>query len=123
MTENCALNPDGSLKDASEIPWLHSPSQEYSQLPKTSTDGDTSTGGLRPGFSNPRAPTLVALPKVPDLKRKRGEPVESHTNLKGKGLGVARINSLNAGMSGMHEVGRREFSAHLNILNIRNSPN
>ena len=25
MTDNCALNPDGSLKDASEIAWVYSP--------------------------------------------------------------------------------------------------
>lgn len=31
MDENCAVNPDGSLKDASEITWVHSPSGRRKQ--------------------------------------------------------------------------------------------
>ena len=34
MADNsCALNPDGSLKDASEIDWAHSPTSEQATLP------------------------------------------------------------------------------------------
>jgi len=33
----CALRPDGTLKDASEIEWLHSPTTDHIPLPPTNT--------------------------------------------------------------------------------------
>jgi len=54
MTENCALNQDGSLKDASEIAWECSPSHEHLQLP-----GETRTGGgASAAVENIRSPDL-----------------------------------------------------------------
>ena len=105
MAENCTLNPDGSLKDASEIPWEYSPSHKCSQLPETRTNGGTSAV-LRPGILDLKAPTSATLSggTAAGLKRKRGEP-ESHSKLKENGCGSTRIKSLNLGMSGTYEVG------------------
>ena len=49
MTDNCALDPDGSLKDASEIAWVHSPSHEHLQLPETHAGGGSSA--MAPGLT------------------------------------------------------------------------
>lgn len=35
LADSCALNPDGSLKEATEIEWAHSPSQEEAGIPRT----------------------------------------------------------------------------------------
>ena len=110
MAENCALNPDGSLKDASEMAWDYSPSHNYPPLPETCTDGGSS------------AALSVAPPKhsIPSLKRKRGEP-ESHQKAKGNGHGAARIKSLNLGMSGMCKVECWQSTAHQDSSNCRNN--
>ena len=96
MTDNCALNPDGSLKDASEIAWVHSPSHEHLQLPETHAGGGSSA--TAPGLTAP-APTAPSKGTGPSLKRKRGEP-ESRSKSKPKGQGIERIKSLNTETSG-----------------------
>ena len=84
MTDDCALNPDGSLKDASDIAWVHSPSHEHLQLPETHAGGGSSA--TAPGLT---APTPMAPLKGTgsSLKRKQGEP-KSCSKSKQLGQGI-----------------------------------
>ena len=104
MAENCTLNPDGSLKDTSEIPWEYSPSHRFSQLPETHTNRGTSAV-LRPGILDLKAPMSATLSggTAAGLKHKWGEP-ELHSKLKENGHGSTQIKSLNLGMSGTYKV-------------------
>ena len=46
MPDGDACRPDGTLKDASEIQWLNSPSEETRDLPQLSEDGYNSKRSL-----------------------------------------------------------------------------
>lgn len=102
MAENCALNSDGSLKDASEIAWEYSPSRKYqAQLPEMHAGEGTPAVFSRSRPTDPKTPMPMTPLEgvIPSLKRKRGEP-ESRLKLKEAGRGATRIKSLNLGMSG-----------------------
>jgi hypothetical protein len=47
LTDQCALNADGSLKDASEINWVHDPDDK---IPTASSSGAGLTGSFNLHF-------------------------------------------------------------------------
>jgi hypothetical protein len=67
----CAVRPDGTLKDASEIEWLHSPTTNHIPLPPTSTLHDDIADDILDGDDLPepqQAPPRGFKGKEPALR-------------------------------------------------------
>ena len=98
--ESCALNPDGTLKEANEIQWHYSPTQESLQLPSTQPNCH---GPMVQVFSvnaqpaTPHTSNQLSSQSVVGKKAKKKKPgkVEGEARVKkraeNEGLGVQRI--------------------------------
>jgi len=68
ISRNCALNADGTLKDASEIDWLHDPDDDTRTVVEQRHSGRTT----KPSAKVREANSATSIPAKPAPKSKRG---------------------------------------------------
>jgi hypothetical protein len=82
--DNCALNTDGSLKNAEEIEWDHSPTQPSKTLPPIGISTSKPTAPIFQ-FGNQLGPEHFATTKRTQEEAKASDHERTHGGSKGKG--------------------------------------